>query len=175
VRHLRFTLQMHTDREERFALRVEVPRYGHGEFREEGSPIRLTDLAGAPFSLEGPAEYGTTSSTIGLPACSPSGLRFHGYEPRTLTVDLRLPARSRSSIAFRFETGRHAPWPGLSYRPTFVALRRRLDGQGTLGRGGTGATTGAGAAHPCAPLRRAYQSVHASAQLAHACQSASED
>lgn len=119
VRHLTFSLRMSAgETPERFGLRIETPRYG-SKSRPEGSPIGPEREPGGLFLSDGPGSVRLNAVATATPLCS-SRKRFHGYEPSTHFFRVDLPARSVTTLTVRYVTGGFAPWPDLSYAPSFV-------------------------------------------------------
>lgn len=113
--------------EERFRLRIEVPRFGppsEGGYHLEGSLLEPTGR----YRFEGPASYRGDGTTVAIPACSPRLPIPHGFEPINDAAIVTLPPNSTSSFERTYRTGVFAPWPGADLRPTYVAEAGKVEG-----------------------------------------------
>lgn len=105
------------DREERFRVAVNPPRFDDG-----GSPFLAPE--GLQLALEGPARAGIQRTGFARVACSSYNVS-HGADPTNFSLDVAAPANTTSTLTARFGVSRRdAPFPDLDVRPTF-----RIDGQ----------------------------------------------
>jgi hypothetical protein len=84
--------------------------------------------------VSGPAKFlGLRGGTLAVPACSVTHNLFHGFDVDNRRWDLSVPVGATSVLEFPYETSPFAPWPDTSFRLTFVADPRLVDGgRGTL-------------------------------------------
>jgi hypothetical protein len=119
TRYILYYLQMHssTTGEELFSVRMTPPPIATAGGPDQGKSIDgPTDIA-----LQGPGTLGDiVQSPSVITPCSPRESAFHGYATGTASVDVLLPPDSATTLAVRYDTGRHAPWVDSDFRLTFT-------------------------------------------------------
>lgn len=115
-----YYLDLHAGvQEERFSLRFSPPRFATLGSFDEGQTID----GPRAIALQGPGTLGQRSTDGSFAApCSVSGDHRHSYVTGDTTVDVLLPAGSRSTVAVRYRTGRSVPWIDTDARLTFTVL-----------------------------------------------------
>lgn len=128
---MRYELRLRTGSSaERFSVLVEPPVFPDG-----GTPLVPLGM-GQGLQLSGDGVPGLGYDIFSTAICNPAQtVPVHGAEVRRMGLDVALPANATTVLSASFDVWRrHAPFPGLKVRPTFLVRNTLANGApGTVG------------------------------------------